>query len=489
MTAILLIDVAHLFHQSWHATEDKEVGEAFSRTLEKVAQIRGRVEHTHCVICCDHAPYWRHDLDQKYKAHRAKPTEAMVEQFARVRERLAREPLLVWRFKGYEADDVIGTACRIATERGHRVVIASGDKDLMQCVSDTVSLFSTSSFSMLGPADVQAKFGVVPSQMVELLALWGDSGDNVPGIPGVGAKKAAQLLSMFPTGVAAIAAAREGDMRIPKALTAALVEHYANYGWALQLVAVKTDVPLDYDEIFQERKPEPIAEESEMAEDFEDAELISPAPGKAPSEPPPASAEVVAITPIREAHQAIQRAVSFELGLEPTTLGQAVKLSGMLEQSRLYTRFPNSNAIAAVIIRGREMGMGALTSLDCFHVIEGKPAPGAHLIISKARQHPDCEYFQQIESTSERATYETKSRRNPRPTTHTYTLDDAKRAGMCPAEPRLRNPDPKAKDDRNQWEKRPAEMLRKTCAVQLARIEYPEATLGLVAIEELGGEE
>jgi hypothetical protein len=119
------------------------------------------------------------------------------------------------------------------------------------------------------------------------------------------------------------------------------------------------------------------------------------------------------------------------------------------------------------------------------HVIEGKPAIHAHLIIARAKAHPDCEYFRMVESTAERAVYETKNKNNPEPTRHTYTIDDARRAGLAPDRPRERNPSPGEKDRRGQWEKRPAEMLRKTAAAQLARIEYPDAALGIYSLEEL----
>jgi len=161
----------------------------------------------------------------------------------------------------------------------------------------------------------------------------------------------------------------------------------------------------------------------------------------------------------------------FEDTLQPVSLEATWKLASTLHNSRLYQRFTNAQSIFAVILRGREMGLTALTALDMFHVVEGKPSPHAHLLISRARQHPDCEYFRYIGGDHTYAEYETKSRNNPEPTRLRYTIEEARRAGVV-------------KPGSN-WEKRPNEMLRKTCAVQLARIEYPEALGGLYAIEEL----
>jgi hypothetical protein len=123
------------------------------------------------------------------------------------------------------------------------------------------------------------------------------------------------------------------------------------------------------------------------------------------------------------------------------------------------------------MLRGRELGFGAAKSLDVFHFVEGKVCPHAHLIVALTEQDPDCEYFMLIESDDTKATYETKHRRQPKPVRLTYTIQQAQFAGLA---------------GRAIWKARPAEMLRKTCAVQLARIMFPDAALGLYAVEEMG---
>lgn len=180
----------------------------------------------------------------------------------------------------------------------------------------------------------------------------------------------------------------------------------------------------------------------------------------------PVTAEQVALTVIPG---------PFEMQLEPTSLGIAFKLGQALYESRLYTRFPTAQAITAVIVRGREMGIGALTALDCFHVVEGKPYASAHLMIARAKADPDCEYFQLIESTAELATWETKNRRNPKPTRYTYTIGQAIKAGLLMKE-------------KNNWNTRPEDMLIKTSGAKLAKIEYTSSAIGLTSIEEMGGE-
>jgi hypothetical protein len=110
----------------------------------------------------------------------------------------------------------------------------------------------------------------------------------------------------------------------------------------------------------------------------------------------------------------------------------------------------------------------------------------AHLIVARAKKHPDCEYFTMVESTDTSCTYETKNRTSAQPSRLTYTIEQAKQAGLCPEEIRTRSvAKPGEKDSRGNWEKRPAEMLRKTCAVQLVRVEFPDAAMGIYCEEEL----
>jgi len=138
--------------------------------------------------------------------------------------------------------------------------------------------------------------------------------------------------------------------------------------------------------------------------------------------------------------------------------------------SRLYAKFGNADAIFAVILRGREIGLGMTTALDGFHVIEGKPSPSADLIRSLAEDDPNCEYLMLVSADDTQATWETKHRRHPNPTRYTYTIEDARQAGLTSGN----------------WVKRKREMLTKTAGSKLARIVYPRATMGLYSPEEMG---
>ena len=166
-------------------------------------------------------------------------------------------------------------------------------------------------------------------------------------------------------------------------------------------------------------------------------------------------------------------------------------MANVLFQSRMYPRFGSAHAIAAVVARGRSLGLNSGTALDCIHWLEkeGKMALHAHLIIAMAEHHPDCEYFMCTYSDETRCDYETKNRKHPKPVRHSYTIQDAVAAGIATLEPAPKTAKPGEKDSRGNWDKRRKEMLRKTCGVQLARMVYPSAALGLYSVAELGGDE
>ena len=480
---VCLVDLSSLYWANWHATADMELGEAVRRTVDQVHKYADGFDLI--AVCCDSPPYWRTDVLPEYKANRIASPPLAREQLRRVKDKLKADGLLLWSVDTFEADDLLATAAVHAAAAGHEVRVISADKDLLQLVGEGVTVQSPMTGVIFDDMAVQEKHGVPPVQMVDYLSLLGDKSDNVAGVPGVGPVSAAALLKHFGTLTAIVHAALADDPALTKPkMKAALIEHAAAARLAHQVISLRYDVPLDWKEIYMERKP--AAPETTIgAIDADDEELSPPTTAAAPAEvvnPQPQAAIVEA--PQSTAIVAQPQSPSWSLALEPTTLAAAHKLAQYLHQSRLYARFGTPEAIWAVIIRGREMGLGAGAALDNFHVIEGKPAPHAHLIISRAKADRDCEWFRFVSGDDKQATWETKNRTNPEPTRLTYTIEQAQRAGMCPVDMR-KLPTPGQKDSRGNWEKRPDEMLRKTCGVQLARLEYPEASQGLYAVEEL----
>lgn len=140
---------------------------------------------------------FRNEFYPDYKAHRPETPEELKPQFALIREATDAFCLPSLELDGYEADDLIATYARLAQEAGRPVTIVSSDKDLMQLVGPGVAMYDPMKNKHIGPDEVFEKFGVQPDKVVDVQALAGDSVDNVPGVPGIGVKTAAQLITEY----------------------------------------------------------------------------------------------------------------------------------------------------------------------------------------------------------------------------------------------------------------------------------------------------
>ena len=140
---------------------------------------------------------FRTEMYPQYKAHRPDPPDDLRPQFPLIREAVNAFDLPCLEQRGFEADDLIATYVRQACEAGATATIVSSDKDLMQLVNDCVVMFDTMKDKKIGRAEVIEKFGVPPDKVIEVQALIGDLTDNVPGVPGIGVKTAAQLIGEY----------------------------------------------------------------------------------------------------------------------------------------------------------------------------------------------------------------------------------------------------------------------------------------------------
>ncbi len=153
---------------------------------------------THLAIVFDKSEKtFRSDLYPEYKAHRPPAPDDLIPQFALIREAVHAFELPCLEQNGFEADDLIATYVRLACEAGATSTIVSSDKDLMQLVNDRVVMYDTMKDKKIGVPEVIEKFGVPPDKVIEVQALIGDSSDNVPGVPGIGVKTAAQLIGEY----------------------------------------------------------------------------------------------------------------------------------------------------------------------------------------------------------------------------------------------------------------------------------------------------
>jgi DNA polymerase-1 len=183
---------------------------------------------------------FRNTIYPDYKAQRPEPPPELVPQFALVRQATEAFNVKAIELADYEADDLIATYTRLAREAGAEVTIVSSDKDLMQLVRPGVGMLDPIKNRPIGPAEVREKFGVEPDRVVDVQALAGDSVDNVPGVPGIGVKTAAQLIAEY--GDLETLLKRAGEIKQPKR-RAALLENSEKARISRQLVLLKDDVP------------------------------------------------------------------------------------------------------------------------------------------------------------------------------------------------------------------------------------------------------
>ena len=272
---ILLVDLASIGHAMWHVCANEPDPNAASiKTVERVRALASGQPHV--AICLDSPPYFRMDVSPDYKAKRDKENNAAVShQLAVAADTLRADGFPVWAVKGYEADDAIAsaTAYLMRGTDGQTVTIASADKDLLQLISDRVSIKSLKDGSLIGPDEVKLKFGVSPDQVRDYLSLVGDASDNIKGANGIGPKKAAELLTKYGNLDDLY---RELDAR-PSSFTngqlVSLREFQSRLSTVRELITLKSDVPLPFEQVFRARVPVDVATFGQD-EDFEERAAI-----------------------------------------------------------------------------------------------------------------------------------------------------------------------------------------------------------------------
>jgi DNA polymerase I len=226
----------------------------FCRML--VADLLDKPEVDHVAMILDSSEVtFRNQIYNKYKANRPPPPDDLIPQFPLIREAAKAFNITVCELDGYEADDLIATYARMAVEAGATCTIVSSDKDLMQLVRPGVEMMDPIKKTKIGPEAVMEKFGVAPDKVVEVQALAGDSVDNVPGVPGIGVKTAAQLINEY--GDLETLLARAGEIKQPKRREA-LIANAELARISRKLVQLRDDVPTPAEpESFDKRKPDP----------------------------------------------------------------------------------------------------------------------------------------------------------------------------------------------------------------------------------------
>ncbi len=214
----------------------------FTQMLLKVIKDH---QPTHLAVIFDSkAPSFRQKLYLDYKANRPAMPEELKVQIPLIKEIVEGFKLKAVEKEGYEADDIIGTISQAAAAKGMKTMIVTGDKDMMQLVSDKVTLLDTMKDRITGPEQVRERFGVEPNQVVEVLGLAGDSTDNIPGVPGIGEKSATKLIQEF-QGIEHLL---ESLDKVGKAKVRESLVSFADQArLSKDLVTIDCDVPLEYE--------------------------------------------------------------------------------------------------------------------------------------------------------------------------------------------------------------------------------------------------
>jgi DNA polymerase-1 len=246
---LYLIDLSSYVFRAYHAiaplsNTKGEPTHATYGTVSMLQKLVGEKKPAHLAVAMDSkGATFRHALFDGYKATRAARPPDLAHQMERSREIVEAYRIPIFQRDGVEADDLIATAVRRANEAGLIVVILGADKDLMQLLSDRVFMWDTMRDKTYGPPEVVEKFGVPPSQVRDLLALMGDTSDNIPGVPSVGPKTAAELLQKY--GDIDGIYAHLGEIT-KKRLREVLTENEPNARLSQQLVSLREDEPIDF---------------------------------------------------------------------------------------------------------------------------------------------------------------------------------------------------------------------------------------------------
>ncbi|NOV00918.1 DNA polymerase I [Paenibacillus planticolens] len=201
---------------------------------------------THFLVAFDAGKItFRHKEYTEYKGGRAKTPSELSEQFPLIKELLKAFKIPQFELSGYEADDIIGTLTKAADAKGEKVLLVSGDKDMLQLASDHVTVAITrkgiTEVELYNPAEIKEKYGLTPAQIIDLKGLMGDTSDNIPGIPGVGEKTALKMLHEFGTveEVLANTASLKGKMKEK------VEEHAKDAIMSKELATIFREVPME----------------------------------------------------------------------------------------------------------------------------------------------------------------------------------------------------------------------------------------------------
>ncbi|MFJ5318826.1 DNA polymerase I [Pectobacterium odoriferum] len=251
---LILVDGSSYLYRAYHAFPPltNSAGEATGAMYGVLNMLRSLLLQYHpshvAVVFDAKGKTFRDELFENYKAHRPPMPDDLREQIEPLHKMVKAMGLPLLAVSGVEADDVIGTLAVQAEKVGKSVLISTGDKDMAQLVTPSVTLINTMNNSILGPQEVCDKYGIPPELIIDFLALMGDASDNIPGVPGVGEKTAQALLQGL-GGLDSLYANLDKiaglSFRGAKTMAPKLEQHKEVAYLSYQLATIKTDVELE----------------------------------------------------------------------------------------------------------------------------------------------------------------------------------------------------------------------------------------------------
>lgn len=428
-----LIDLSNMVHRLWHSDPEN--------VEHKITNFLKTLQAENIIVAMDSPPYKRKDIYPQYKANRDKPDPDLVSLFDNVKRKILLNGFKIAYAEGWEADDVIATIINDMIDKGtyeaQNVLVYAKDKDLMQ-ITDLIDPFD-------GKFETsETRLGVKQYQVADFLALTGDTSDNIPGVDKVGEKTAIALLTQFNSIDGIYKAIDETPEKFSKpAIFEALKAARESIKISQQLTVLNCAVQIKYE---QGEVKETKLDEIKIPEHIEEKTEAQ-------------NAVVLRTEP-----------VSYSRSLEPIDFKQAWQASVVFNKSGLYPKFKGPEQMIMIVMRGRELGIGATTALDVIDMIQGKPTMKAAGMLALVMQHRDvCKYIQCVESSETRSVWKTHRIGYPVETTTEFTIEDADRMGLT------------GKDN---WKKQPKTMLKWRACSQIIREVYPDIINGLYATEE-----
>ncbi len=245
---IYVVDGTSYIHRAYHAIRNLSSSQGlptnaifgFTRMLMKLLDDKSP---EYGVVAFDvKGPTFRHKIFKDYKATRPPMPEDMAVQIPYIKEVVHGLNLVVLEKQGYEADDIIGTIARLGQEQGYNVVIVSGDKDFRQILSENTVMWDSMNDKLTDSSTIRRDYGIEPEQIIQVMALSGDTSDNIPGIPGVGEKTAINLIQQF----GSIENVFEHTDHIARPSLRSKLEQFKEQAYlSKKLVTINSAVPLD----------------------------------------------------------------------------------------------------------------------------------------------------------------------------------------------------------------------------------------------------